>query len=179
MKYLALLRGINVGGNNLISMAELRRCLENAGFKNVSTYIQSGNVFLESQARDLTRLTSSIETLLSAEFGYTALIVLVSADQLGRVIQEAPEGFGTEPETYRYDVIFFRPPFRAREVLPTVKLKKGVDEAFAGDQVIYSRRLISKASQSHVSKLVSHPAYKGMTIRNWNTTSKLHKLMNE
>jgi uncharacterized protein (DUF1697 family) len=178
LKYLALLRGINVGGNNLISMAELRLCLEDAGYKNVSTYIQSGNVLLESQARNLTRLTSSIEALLSAQFGYTALIVLVSADQLERVIQDAPDGFGSQPDTYRYDVIFFRPPFRAREVLPTVKLKEGVDEAFAGDHVIYSRRLISKASQSHVSKLVSHPAYKGMTIRNWNTTSKLHQLMN-
>lgn len=179
MKYLALLRGINVGGNNLVSMAELRRCLEGAGFKNVSTYIQSGNVLLESQARDLTRLTASIEALLSAQFGYTALVVLVSADQLKRVVREAPEGFGSQPDTYQYDVIFFRAPFRARDVLPTVKLKEGVDEAFAGDHAIYLRRLISKASQSQFSKLVSHPAYKGMTIRNWNTTSKLHKLSNQ
>src|SRR3954471_8572611 len=107
-------------------MAELRRCLEDAGYKNVSTYIQSGNVLLESQVRDRARLTAAIEALLSEQFGYTALIVLLSADQLEEVIQDAPGGFGGDPDRYRHDVIFLRPPVRAREVLPTLKLKEGV-----------------------------------------------------
>jgi uncharacterized protein (DUF1697 family) len=177
LKYLALLRGINVGGNNLIGMAELRECLEKAGFKNVSTYIQSGNVFFESSARDPERLATKIESFLSSQFGYTALIVLVSARQLERVIADAPEGFGTDPDAYRYDVIFLRPPIRAQDLLPTMKLKEGVDKAVASDDVIYCTRLISKATQSQFSKLASHPAYKSMTIRNWNTTTKLHQLM--
>lgn len=177
MKYLALLRGINVGGNNLISMAALRSCLEDCGLKNVTTYIQSGNVLFESPARDPARLASKIESVLSARFGYTALIVLVSEDQLAAVVEEAPDEFGTAPTEYRYDVIFLRPPHRARDVLSTLKLKEGVDDAFANDHAIYCRRLISKASQSHFPKLISHPAYKSMTIRNWNTTGKLHHLM--
>lgn len=179
MKYLALLRGINVGGNNLISMAELRRCLEDAGLKNVSTYIQSGNVLFESPARDPARLAGKIESALSAQFGYTALIVLVSGDQLVAVVDGAPDKFGADPAEYRYDVIFLRPPFRTRDVRSTLKLKEGVDEAFANDHAIYCRRLISKASQSQFPKLVSHPAYKSMTIRNWNTTRKLRELMNK
>jgi uncharacterized protein (DUF1697 family) len=177
LKYLALLRGINVGGNNLIGMAELRECLEHAGFKNVSTYIQSGNVLLESSTRDPERLATKIESLLSAQFGYTALIVLVSAPQLEGVIADVPERFGADPDTFRYDVIFLRPPIRGHDLVSTLKLKEGVDQAFASDHVIYCTRLISKASQSHFSKLVSHPAYKSMTIRNWNTTTKLHQLM--
>lgn len=177
MKYLALLRGINVGGNNLISMAALRECFEDAGLKNVRTYIQSGNVLFESPARDLARLAAKIESALSVQFGYTALVVLVSEGQLAAVVDEAPHDFGAEPTEYRYDVIFLRPPYRARDVLSTLKLKEGVDEAFANDHAIYCRRLISKASQSHFPKLTLHPAYKSMTIRNWNTTTKLHELM--
>ena len=177
MKYLALLRGINVGGNNLISMAALRDCFEDAGLKNVRTYIQSGNVLFESPARDVARVAAKIESALSAQFGYTALVVLVSEDQLAAVVDEAPKDFGIEPTEYRYDVIFLRPPFRARDVLSTMKLKEGVDEAFANDHAIYCRRLVSEASKSHLPKLISHPAYKSMTIRNWNTTSKLHELM--
>jgi uncharacterized protein (DUF1697 family) len=177
LKYLALLRGINVGGNNIISMAELRRCLEDSGFKNVTTYIQSGNVLFESSVQDTARLARKLESILSAQFGYAALLVLVSQDKLENVVQGAPNDFGADPGTYRYDVIFVRPPLRAPDILPTLKLKAGVDEAFASDHAIYCRRLISKASQSHFSKVVSHPAYKNMTIRNWNTTSKLHQLM--
>jgi uncharacterized protein (DUF1697 family) len=177
LKYLALLRGINVGGNNLISMAGLRRCIEDCGLKNVTTYIQSGNVLFESAAQDIARLAGKIESALSAQFGYTALIVLLPEHQLSAVVDGAPDQFGADPATYRYDVIFLRPPYRARDVLPTVKLKEGVDEAFANDHAIYCRRLISKATQSHLPKLISHPAYKSMTIRNWNTTSKLHQLI--
>jgi len=173
----ALLRGINVGGNNLISMADLRRCFGDAGLENVSTYIQSGNVLFESSGRDAKALALTIESVLSERFGYTALIVLVSEEKLKAVVEGAPKDFGSDPGTYRYDVIFLRPPLRAPDVLPTVKLKPGVDEAFANDHVIYCRRLISKASQSQFPKLISHPAYKSMTIRNWNTTTKLHKLM--
>jgi uncharacterized protein (DUF1697 family) len=179
LQHLALLRGINVGGNNLISMTDLRRCFEDAGLKNVSTYIQSGNVLFESPARDPARLANKIESVLTAQFGYTALVVLVSGDQLAAVVDGAPDRFGEEAAEYRYDVIFLRPPFQAREVRSTLKLKAGVDEAFVNDYAIYCRRLISKASQSHFPKLVSHPAYKSMTIRNWNTTRKLHQLMNK
>ena len=56
MKYVALLRGINVGGNNKVSMTELKTCLEEAGFENVSTYINSGNVLFESEANDAVKL---------------------------------------------------------------------------------------------------------------------------
>jgi len=179
VKYLALLRGINVGGNNLISMGELRACFENAGLEKVTTYIQSGNVLFESSARNAVRLAQKIESALSAQFGYDALIVLVSEDTLAAVVENAPDDFGTDPGTYRYDVIFLRLPVRGPDLLPTIKLKEGVDEIFANEHVIYCRRPISQASQSKLSKLASHPGYKSMTIRNWNTTSKLHQLMKQ
>jgi uncharacterized protein (DUF1697 family) len=177
MRYLALLRGINVGGNNLIRMPELRASFERAGFKNVTTYIQSGNILLESKLKNPAMLSSMIEEAVAREFGCITLAVVVSQKQLESIVMKAPLNFGADPVQYRYDVIFMKPPLRAREVLPTISMKAGVDEAFESNGVLYFTRLTKRATQSHLPKLVSMPAYKSMTIRNWNTTSKLHRLM--
>jgi uncharacterized protein (DUF1697 family) len=74
-------------------------------------------------------------------------------------------------------VIFLREPLKAREAMKSVSTKEGVDRAWAGDGVLYFSRLIERASASHLSRLVSMPVYQEMTIRNWNTTTKLLALM--
>jgi uncharacterized protein (DUF1697 family) len=93
------------------------------------------------------------------------------------IVTEAPAGFGKRPAAYRYDVIFLKEPLTAAEALNSVTAKAGVDRVLAGDGVLYVSRLISKATQSHLSRIVGTPAYRNMTIRNWNTTSKLVELM--
>ena len=69
-------------------------------------------------------------------------------------------------------------PLVPRAVVTTISTREGVDTAAAGASVIYFSRLIARASESHLAKLVSMPVYKQLTIRNWNTTSKLLMLMN-
>ena len=64
MKYVALLRGINVGGNNRVPMAELKLCFEKMGFNNVVTYINSGNVIFESNQTDLVRIVEICESVI-------------------------------------------------------------------------------------------------------------------
>jgi uncharacterized protein (DUF1697 family) len=177
VRYLALLRGINVGGNNIVKMTELRACFECAGLKNVTTYIQSGNALFESQIRGTAKLTRRIQQALSEQLLKAAQVVVVSQEQLESVVTKAPTAFGAEPEKYRYDVIFVKEHLCARELLPSISLKEGVDEAFEGNGVLYFRRLISRAGQSHLTKLISTPAYKSMTVRSWSTTAKLHELM--
>jgi uncharacterized protein (DUF1697 family) len=172
----ALLRGINVGGKNLVGMPALKACFEDQGFADVVTYIQSGNVIFTSDER-ASALVARIEPELSRAFGYAASVVLRSRQQLRRVVDEAPAGFGTRPALYRYDVIFLKEPLTASEALGSVTARAGVDEVFAGRGVLYFSRLIRKASQSHLARLVSTPAYKQMTIRNWNTTTRLLALM--
>jgi uncharacterized protein (DUF1697 family) len=93
------------------------------------------------------------------------------------VVQRAPEGFGKDPATYRYDVIFLKEPLTTAAAMKEVRTKAGVDEAHGGQGVVYFSRLIRKASQSQLSKLVSMPVYQSMTLRNWNTTTKLLQLM--
>ena len=178
-QYLALLRGINVGGNNIIKMLDLKACFENMGFDNVLTYIQSGNVIFNSEEKNISELTIKIEKELSQKFGYTSKIVLITRDHLEIIIHEIPENFGTDPETYRYDVIFLRETLKPDEVFKLLKLRPGVDSAHFGQFTLYFSRLISKAGQSYLTKLVALPVYKEMTIRNWNTTKKLHELMNK
>lgn len=175
-RYLALLRGINVGGKNLISMAALRAFFEAQGFQDVTTYIQSGNVLFSSNEGAST-LVPRIESGLSVAFGYTASIVLRSKQELRRVVREAPDGFGAEPTLYRYDVIYLKKPLSAPQVLPTLPTRAGVDQGYAGNGVLYFSRLIEKASQSRLNRLASMPVYKSMTIRNWNTTLRLHEMM--
>lgn len=172
-RHVALLRGINVGGNNVIKMADLRSSFEAMGFTDVATYIQSGNVLFSSKPAKKATLTRAIEKALSDAFSYASSVVIVSADELARVIAEAPAGFGKQPDKYRYDVLFVKEPVTTAEALEQVTTRPGVDTADAGAHALYFRRLVSKASQSHLTKIIQRPVYKSLTIRNWNTTTKL------
>jgi len=176
-QYLALLRGINVGGNNIIKMADLKTCFENMDFSNVLTYIQSGNVLFKSAEKDTAKLTKKIETGLSERFRYESRLVVISHKQLKQAVEEAPRGFGKDPEKFRYDVIFLKEPITPKEAMKSVSTKEGVDNAYTGKNVLYFSRLLSRATQSRLSRIASMPVYQSMTIRNWNTTTKLLALM--
>jgi uncharacterized protein (DUF1697 family) len=175
--YVAFLRGINVGGSNLIRMPALKACFESQEFGHVTTYIQSGNVVFTAARTNHRTLTDRIEKALSKAFAYESRVVICSFDQLKAVVDRAPKGFGAHPMEYRYDVIFLKHPLTAGAAMKSVKTKDGVDRAFAGDGVLYFSRLISKATQSQLSRIVGTPAYQNMTIRNWNTTTKLLEMM--
>ena len=176
-QYLVLLRGINVGGKNIIKMADLKVNFEEMGFMNVRTYIQSGNVLVESAEKDKDLLTAKIESELSRRFNFQARVVVVSQKELAAIIKSAPEGFGQDDENFRYDVIFLKEPLTPKEAMKSVSVREGVDTAHAGKQALYVSRLISRASQSHLTKIIGLPVYQHMTIRNWNTTTKLLALM--
>ncbi|MEK7572148.1 MAG: DUF1697 domain-containing protein [Patescibacteria group bacterium] len=172
--YVALLRGINVGGNNMIKMADLKACFEAQDFTNVTTYIQSGNVVFQTKESDPQALEGNIEKIISAGFAhYKAKVVLRSTAQMKQIVDEAPKGFGQEPTNYRYDILFLKEPLTPKEALSQIPL----DEVFAGKDVVYFSRLIAKATQSRISRMVMLPVYQQMTIRNWNTTTKLQKMM--
>jgi len=177
-QYVALLRAINVGGNNIIRMTDLKRCFEALDFDDVATFIQSGNV-LFGAADGLTHsdLTARIESALSRQFGYQARVMLRSDPQLRAVVNNAPDGFGSQPDLYRYDVVFLRDGLSAAEAVQQIPTRQGVDRSWAGDGVCYFSRLISRATQSYLSKIVGLPIYPSVTVRNWNTTVKLKTLL--
>jgi uncharacterized protein (DUF1697 family) len=148
-------------------------------FKEVVTYIQSGNVMFRPTGSGSAALARRIEEMLTSTFGYQGSVVLRSYTQMRSVVERAPEDFGTDPTAYRYDVIFLKEPLTARAALKSVPTRQDVDEVHAGRGVLYFSRLISRAAQSHLSKVVSLPIYQSMTIRNWNTTTTLLQMMDE
>ena len=122
-------------------------------------------------------LTRRIEAMLGEPFGYRATVVVRNRTQMRAIVQGAPKGFGAEPAKYRYDVIFLKEPLTAKVAMKSVPTKPGVDEAHAGPGVLYFSRLIEKATQSRLNKIVSSPIYPNVTIRNWNTTTKLVRML--
>ena len=176
--HVALLRGINVGGKNIVRMADLRAAFEDAGYAAVSTYIQSGNVLFESE-RPPAALEGDIETMLESAFGLSLVVVVRSHRQLRNVVTRAPDGFGATPDVHHSDVIFLKAPLSSRQALRAVELRDGVDRAWPGTGVLYFSRLSERLSQSRMSRIASTPQYQNMTIRNWNTTTKLLSLLDE
>ena len=178
--YIILLRGINVGGKNQVPMAGLKKCLEELGFSNVSTYIASGNVILDSDKHP-DQIKAQIEQALPGRFKLDSELIKVlvlSRSQLQAVINNKPEGFGEQPDQYHSDAIFLMG-IDSAQALRVFDPREGVDQVWSGDGVIYSQRLSSQRTKSRLSKIVGTPVYQFMTIRNWNTTTKLLEILNK
>ena len=176
-RYVALLRGINVGGKNLIKMPALKAAFENDGFENVSTYIQSGNVLFDSPDSSSPQLTKRIEKMLAEAFDYVPTVIVRNRRQMRGIVDRSPKGFGSQPAKYRYDVIFLKEPLTAKAAVKHVPTNPAVDAAQAGSGVLYFSRLTAQATASRLNKIIGSPIYASMTIRNWNTTTKLLELM--
>ena len=177
-RYLALLRGINVGGKNPVPMAALRSTMEDGGYEGVRTYIASGNVLFETD-RPAKGLEDHIEGLLEARFGVPLVVVVRSERQLRAVVSKAPTGFGSEPTKYHSDALFLKAPLTPAKAMGVVSLKEGVDDAWPGTGVLYFRRLSAKRTASRMGRIVGTPEYQLMTIRSWQTVMKLHLLLDE
>jgi uncharacterized protein (DUF1697 family) len=175
-RYVALLRGINVGGRNPVAMADLREAFETEGYNAVNTYIQSGNVLFESDA-PRSSLENEVEAMLERRLGFPLVVVVRSHGQLRNIVDKAPSGFGGAPDTYHSDVIFLRSGISSLQAMRVVELRKGVDRAWTGSGVLYFARLSAPRAQSRMSRIVGTPEYQQMTIRSWTTTTKLLGLL--
>jgi uncharacterized protein (DUF1697 family) len=175
-RYVCLLRGINVGGRNPVAMADLRATFEAAGFEEVRTYIQSGNVLFETN-RPAKELEGSIEAALEERFGIPLVVVVRSERQLRDVVAKAPAGFGTDPATYYSDAVFLKAPLTAGQAMRVVTTREGVDRAWPGTGVVYFQRLAARRTASRMSSIVGTPEYRRMTIRSWSTVQKLVALL--
>src|SRR5262245_24331241 len=101
-KYVALIRGINVGGNNLIKMADLKTCFEGSGLKEVATYIASGNVLFCSPEPASEKLSAQLEAAIASSFKCNAAVCLRTQKQMADIVRRAPAGFGKQLDKYRY-----------------------------------------------------------------------------
>jgi uncharacterized protein (DUF1697 family) len=179
IQYLALLRGINVGGNNLIAMDELRGFFEGLGFGDVATYINSGNVLFRAPRQALGPLSERIEGELAKRVGRETRALVLTEAKLRAIVRDAPDEPGFGEDDHRTDAIFLFPPMTPARAWKVVEMKEGVDRAWKGKGVIYHARLTARATSSRMGRMVGTPAYQDMTIRSWGTITKLLQLMDE
>jgi uncharacterized protein (DUF1697 family) len=176
-RFVALLRGINVGGHSLIKMSELKNSVENAGFQDVSTYINSGNIFFTSSISDEVKLARNIESAIEETFKLSVRIVVISGAQMQRIITGMPKGWG-DKDGWKYNTLFLLPPYNIDTIIADIgTLKPDIEMMLPGDGVIFQAVEFKSFGRSTTGKLAANPVYKQMTIRNLNTTRKLLELM--
>jgi uncharacterized protein (DUF1697 family) len=175
--YVALLRGINVGGNNIIPMSELSRTFEKMRLASVKTYIQSGNVLFQSEDEDARDLERRIERALTKAHRYEAKVVLRTKLEMAAVIEGMPRGWKRPDESTRYNVVFLRHEIDSESVLDGLAPTKQIEQVSYRPGVLYWSAKASDAPRTAMAKLSSHEIYPHVTVRNLNTTRKLHELM--
>jgi uncharacterized protein (DUF1697 family) len=173
--YVALLRGINVGGRTLVKMADLKDCFEKLGFDAVSTYIASGNVLFESEV-DAAELATTIEGAIAQRFELPVKVVVLDQDAYARIVKAIPRRWIGDP-ALRANVAFLRPGTDAKEVVRELEPDASIEEVKAVDGAILWATRRDSLNRSVVRKLIGGAAYKELTIRNLNTTLKLHELL--
>ena len=175
--YLALLRGINVGGKAMIKMADLKTALEAAGLSDVRTYIQSGNVLFSAETADTDELVAKIAGVIQSSFGLQVDVVVFTKAAWQAIIAAAPKWWGVE-KTWKHNLWVMIKPYDTQEVKAAIgQLKPEIEKMVFGTDVLYQSMSFEKFGQTTTGKIISSPVYKNMTIRNFNTATKLAALL--
>lgn len=176
-RYVALLRGINVAGKNKIFMPELKLAFEEAGFSDVTTYINSGNVVFSSDIQNKNELKSKGEGIIKSKFDLDIPVAVVSPDDLSDVLENAPIWWGTDNEEIYDNAIFVIPPTSKEEVFAVVGEAKDEYERIAHhNNVIFWSAALKTFSKTRWSKIASSSVNNKVTIRNAKTVRKLLEL---
>lgn len=178
-RHLALLRGINVSGHNMIKMDALKTLLENVGFQNVQTYIQSGNVFVDSEDKNPSSVGFIIKQEIFKTFGYEVPVVVIGKDDLEACFKNNDYLKETAADIKKLYVAFI-----SRELsdgaLNDLKISQfKPDEARIDKSRIYIKYAVgagkTRLDQKYIEKKLNVTA----TIRNWNTVTNLLSLFEE
>ena len=175
MKYVALLRGINVGGNRKVDMKQLKAGFESAGMENVRTYINSGNVIFES-SESAKKLVGALEKVILDDFGFEVKVLIRDYEQVKAVNEALPDAWSND-DKMKCDVMFLWEEVDDPMVIEQLRIKQGIDTVkYVAGAIIWS---IDRANinKSGMNEIVGTALYKKMTIRNYNTTRKLLELM--
>lgn len=178
IKYLALLRGINVSGHNMIKMDALKKMLENMGFQNVETYIQSGNVFFDSEEENAASVGFKIKQEISKVFGYDVPVIMVSKTDFELCFKNNPFLKEQECDIKKLYVAFISKELTTAAIndLKTSNFKP--DEAAIDSNRIYIKYAIGAGKTNLDQKYIEKKLNVVATIRNWNTVTKLLEMYN-
>lgn len=178
-RFLALLRGINVGGKNIIAKEDLRQCFEDLGFTNVRTYIQSGNILFRSKRTGVKELTAMVEDGLSKRFDYEAQAVVLSHRKYQAAVDAAPAGWGTDDDCKHNALFTLHTTTPAKILAGLPEPKEKIECVTAGPGVIFWSIRKEHQTKTTLMRLPKHSAYQEVTVRNHNTVLKLLDLFAE
>ena len=176
MIYVALLRGINVGGKAKVEMPKLKKVFEALGCKNISTYINSGNVIFED-GRSEKALTAVIELAIKEKLGLSVPIVLRSLKQI-RTLHDAIPVEWTNDTLQKTDVHFLWRSIDNKDILNKVVIKPQLENVLYVEGALVWNIGRKDVTRGGAIKLIETELYRSMTIRNVNTVRKLYSLMN-
>jgi len=160
-------------------MAQLREALEKAGYQNVSTYINSGNVLIETTETNTRDLARSIEAIIENAFHLPVGVRVISQIQYEKILAEAPAWWGKDP-TWKHNFIVLIEPYDMNDVISTIgELKPDIEAMQSSDGVLYQSISLKGFGRSTGGKLSAKPVYKQMTIRNYTTAQKLLALLSK
>jgi uncharacterized protein (DUF1697 family) len=175
MTYVALLRGVNVGGNKMIAMADLRLALTKAGFTNVKTLLQSGNVVLDAAASSPVKLESQLEAEVEKRLGMKVVFYVRTAAELAAVIEANPFVAEAKRDPSHLLVTFFKTPLDPANVKAAQAAIDGPERLKADGRHLYMV-FPEGIGRSKAAVVVGKKLGPGGTARNWNTVQKLAAL---
>ena len=175
MTYIAFLRGVNVGGKGIVSMAAIKEALVALGLSDVRTYINSGNVIFSTRASDAQRLTARIEKALEQHTGMAIKVLVTDHMTLKKIVAAIPRNW-VDDKTMRTYVLLLWKELDDRGILDRLPIKPGVDELKYTPGAVVWRVDRENVGRSQMNRIVGTPLYKKITIRSANTLRKLNEL---
>jgi len=177
--YLALFRGINVSGHNMIKMEALKKLMEAEGYINVETYIQSGNVVFEHPETNRDKIAKDLEILMYKEYGHNVVIFILEEADLAKVVannpyaKREPEGQGIK----KFFVAFLSGIPTTAGIDQLKKYNRGDDVFKVIDNVLYLKLATSAADSKLTNVFIENKMNIKATTRNWNTTLKMLEML--
>mgnify|MGYP000873223979 CR=1 FL=1 len=175
MVYVALLRGINVGGKNIVDMKKLKVVFESLGFKNVVTYINSGNIIFESIPDSHELIALEAAKAIKREFNLDIKVLVRDIRNIETVCTELPSGW-VKNEKMRTDVMFLWEKYDNRGVLDLLKINSVDNARYTPGAILWNVEW-TDYSRSGLMKIMGTDLYRNMTIRNVNTVREIHRIM--
>ncbi|WP_278601179.1 DUF1697 domain-containing protein [Clostridium tertium] len=176
MVYVALLRGINVGGKNKIDMKLLKETFVRTGMESVTTYINSGNVIFTDMKHTKTEITNLLEEAIFRYFQLNIKVLIRSLNDFEHMIKVLPESWRND-KNMRSDVLFLWEEFDRKTVINELKIKPEVDTVmYVPGAILWTLDKVN-ITKSGLNKFIGTDVYKKMTARNVNTTRKIYEIM--
>jgi uncharacterized protein (DUF1697 family) len=175
-RYVAFLRGINVSGQKIIKMEYLKEVFQSGGFKNVSTFIQSGNVIFEASESNLFTLTDLVEAYLLKTVGYKIQVILRTFLELTEMVKSDPFKPYEAVENIKLYVTFLSVKPEKKIVLPMVSTKNDVEIFAVNELDFFCISKLQNGSYGFPNLFIEKEFRVPATTRNWNTICKISNL---